>query len=225
MDIVTRSKSLMLSVGAAPVMYLMIGLSAASLAVVIERAWTYRATSDDLEALARDLDRLLKENDLEGAKQRMQKSNAVEAKIVLAGLEQADRGAEAASQAMIGATALQRNRLETRLAFLGTLGNNAPFIGLLGTVIGIVQAFDKLGAVGATSAGTEVMGSIAEALVATAIGLLVAIPAVAAFNWFQRRIKSIVARTEALTRILLAHLEGRPRIVPRSRPSFSNLAA
>ena len=115
---------------------------------------------------------------------------------------------------MGGALALQRLRLERGLAYLGTLGNNAPFIGLFGTVIGIILAFEKLGQAGAMagaasgSAPGEVMASIAEALVATAIGLAVAIPAVAAYNYFQRRIKSILAATEALSKLLLSFLEG-----------------
>jgi biopolymer transport protein ExbB len=76
-------------------------------------------------------------------------------------------------------------------------------------VIGIVQAFDKLQSVGANGASTDVMGAIAEALVATAIGLAVAIPAVAAFNYFNRRIKSILGNTEALRHIVLAYLKTR----------------
>jgi biopolymer transport protein ExbB/TolQ len=128
---------------------------------------------------------------------------------------------------MIGAAALQRMKLEKRLAYLGTLGNNAPFIGLFGTVIGVVQAFDELGkaaknggpataAAAANLAPQAVMSSIAEALVATAIGLGVAIPAVAAYNAFQRVIKSKLANTEALTHVLLAHLNavGEPEAKP-----------
>ena len=113
---------------------------------------------------------------------------------------------------MAGASALQRLKLEKRLTFLGTLGNNAPFIGLLGTVIGIVGAFDELGKnrgmAGAAQVAPEaVMTNIAEALVATAVGLLVAIPAVAAFNWFQRVVKTTLANTDALSHVLLAHLK------------------
>ena len=116
---------------------------------------------------------------------------------------------------MQGATALQRTRLERRLAFLGTLGNNAPIIGLFGTVIGVVKAFDELGKQNAVQAATEaasglapaaVMSSIAEALVATAIGIGVAIPAVASYNYFQRYTKGVLANTDALSRVLLAHL-------------------
>lgn len=209
MDIVTRTKTLMLSVGASPVMYTMIGLSVVSVAVMIERGWFFRRAQGDLDVLARGLDAKLEAGDLDGARRQMREAGTVEAQVALAGLDRAAGGARAAEEAMIGATALQRMRLERRLAFLGTLGNNAPFIGLLGTVVGIIQAFEQLGKPGAQvgTASNAVMGSIAEALVATAIGLLVAIPAVAAYNWFQRRIKSIVASTEALTRILLSHLE------------------
>jgi biopolymer transport protein ExbB len=109
-------------------------------------------------------------------------------------------------------------KLERRLAFLGTLGNNAPFIGLFGTVIGVVQAFEELGKQGmntAQAAGVAapqaVMASIAEALVATAVGLAVAIPAVAAFNFYQRHTRSVLGNTDALSNVLLAHLSGEPR--------------
>ena len=129
--------------------------------------------------------------------------------IVSAGLTHGDRGADAASEAMASATALGRLRLERRLAFLGTLGNNAPFVGLLGTVIGIVQAFHQLERAGlGGSASTDIMGAISEALVATAIGLAVAIPAVAAFNYFQRRIRTTLGNAEALEHIVLSHLKG-----------------
>jgi biopolymer transport protein ExbB len=140
----------------------------------------------------------------------VQASRSAEAAVVAAGLRSLARGPEAAEEAMASATALQRMRLERRLAFLGTLGNNAPFVGLLGTVIGIVQAFDSLQSSGASgSANTAVMGAIAEALVATAIGLAVAIPAVAAFNYFNRRIKSTLGNAEALRHIVLSYLKTR----------------
>jgi biopolymer transport protein ExbB len=116
---------------------------------------------------------------------------------------------------MEGAKALQRMKLERRLAYLATLGNNAPFIGLFGTVIGVVMAFDALGqqkleAGSAQLAPQAVMSSIGEALVATAVGIGVAIPAVAANNVFQRITKATLANTEALSRVLLSHLKGSP---------------
>ena len=96
--------------------------------------------------------------------------------------------------------------MERNLAFLGTMGNNAPFVGLLGTVIGIIRAFHELNAsTGRVSEG--LMSEIGEALVATAIGLLVALPAVAAFNFFQRLIKTRATQADALGKEVLAFLE------------------
>ncbi|MGZ3451836.1 MAG: MotA/TolQ/ExbB proton channel family protein [Polyangiales bacterium] len=217
MKIVEKSKAVMLAMGAAPVMWLMIALSILSLAIILERGYFFYSIRDDLEALARELQNALNRGNIDEAKRRMEASPSAEAAVVVAGLVASDRGAAAAEEAMAGATALQRMKLERRLAYLGTLGNNAPFIGLFGTVVGIIQAFEKLGEAGkataqasSVAAPAEVMASIAEALVATAIGLAVAIPAVAAYNYFQRLIKSTVMNTDALSRVLLAFLKSEP---------------
>jgi biopolymer transport protein ExbB len=211
MNIVNQCKTLMLDLGAAPILYLMLGLSVISVAIILERAIFFRSLKDDVEALARELSKILRMGALDEARARIQRSKSSEAVVLRAGLDEAERGAEAAAEAMTGAAAAERMRLDRRLAYLGTLGNNAPFVGLLGTVIGIIHAFDRMGDAGPTGAGaapTEVMGAIAEALVTTAIGLAVAIPAVAAFNYFQRRIKTTTTNTESLSRVLLAHLKG-----------------
>jgi biopolymer transport protein ExbB len=84
------------------------------------------------------------------------------------------------------------------------LGNNAPFIGLFGTVIGIIQAFHNLAA-NPAGGPAVVMAGISEALVATAVGLVVAIPAVVAYNGFLRVVKRRVANAEAVKRIILTH--------------------
>lgn len=218
MNLVEWLQRLMTNFGAGWVMWLLVGLSVLSVAIMLERGWFYWSLRDDLAKLAADLRERLRKNDLEGARKRMEKSPSAEAAVVSAGLLEADRGAKAAEEAMQGAAALQRMKLERRLAFLGTLGNNAPFIGLFGTVIGVVQAFEALGKQSTTTAAAaasqmapqEVMSAIAEALVATAVGLAVAIPAVAMYNFFMRQSKSILANTEALTRVLLAHLVAVP---------------
>jgi biopolymer transport protein ExbB len=222
---IERVKSAMVGAGAGWVLWLMLVLSVISLAIMLERAWMFWSLRDDVEGLMRELGRLLRAGDMEGARRRLEASPSAEAAVVVAGIVEADLGHAAAEEAMAGASALQRLKLEKRLAYLGTLGNNAPFIGLLGTVIGIVGAFEELGkanaplAPGAGAAGAAasaaasqlapqaVMSNIAEALVATAVGLLVAIPAVAAFNWFQRLVKTTLANTDALSHVLLAHLK------------------
>lgn len=218
MDIVALLQRLMTQFGAGWVMWLLIALSVISVAVMLERAWFYFTLRDDLPKLAADFRGFLRKGDLEGARKRLNASPSAEAAVVMAGLDEADRGAKSADEAMAGALALQRMKLERRLAYLGTLGNNAPFIGLFGTVIGVVEAFEGLAQQDAASAQSQsaamapqqVMGAIAEALVATAIGLVVAIPAVVMFNFFMRHSKAILANTEALTRVLLAHLSAEP---------------
>ncbi|MEZ4302172.1 MAG: MotA/TolQ/ExbB proton channel family protein [Polyangiaceae bacterium] len=223
MNLVEWLQRIMVGFGAAWVMWLMLGLSVLSVAIILERGWFFWSLRDDLVVLQRDLRNALRES-IDAARKRMEASPSAEAAVVLAGLAEAQNGPQAAEEAMGGAAALQRMKLERRLAYLGTLGNNAPFIGLFGTVIGVVQAFDALGqaakapVAGAASqmAPQAVMSSIAEALVATAVGLMVAIPAVAANNFFQRMIKSTLANTEALTRILMGHLKATP--MPVSGP-------
>jgi biopolymer transport protein ExbB len=215
MDLVGWLQRLMTNFGAAWVMWLLIGLSVVSVAIMLERAWFYHSLKDDIEKLASELRGRLRKSDLKGARRLLEASPSAEAAVVMAGLMEADRGAKSAEEAMFGARALQRVKLERRLAYLGTLGNNAPFIGLFGTVIGVVQAFEVLGRQDATAAAAEaakgmapqeVMVAIAEALVATAVGLVVAIPAVAMYNVYQRRLKGILANTDALGSVLLAHL-------------------
>jgi len=212
MNLVEWLQRLMTNFGAEWVMWMLIGLSVISVAIMLERAWFYLSLREDLPELASRLRDTLRKGDLEQAQKNLEASPSAEAAVVVAGLLEADRGAQAAEEAMQGAKALQKIRLERRLAYLGTLGNNAPFIGLFGTVVGVVKAFEGLAketssqAQGSTAAPQEVMAAIAEALVATAVGLAVAIPAVVAFNVFSRHSKAILANTEALSRVLMAHL-------------------
>jgi biopolymer transport protein ExbB/TolQ len=111
-----------------------------------------------------------------------------------------------------------RKDLERGMNFLGTLGNNAPFIGLFGTVIGVIAAFHALGSAAARAGAMgEVMAGIAEALVATAVGLFVALPAVAAYNYFQRQIAALCAGTDVLSSLLLAYLVSGPGHAPEGR--------
>lgn len=192
--------------GASWVMWLLIGLSIIGLAILLERLWTFARSRDDLALLRDDVMRRLRTDDVAGARDRLALSPSYEARIAAAGLEAAEAGPAAAEERMQGATQLARLLMEKRLAFLGTIGANAPFVGLLGTVIGIIRAFNELDASGGkVSAG--LMTEVGEALVATAIGILVALPAVAAFNWLQRVIKARIARGDALGREVLAHLK------------------
>jgi biopolymer transport protein ExbB len=191
--------------GATWVMWLLIGLSVISVGIILERVYFYLASGDDFRRLREDILPLLKKGDLGAVGQRLEKSRSFEARVLAAGLGWADRGAEAAAEGMVSETQLAKLNMERNLAFLGTVGNNAPFVGLLGTVIGIIRSFHALNQSQGKISET-LMADVGEALVATAIGILVAIPAVAFFNYFQRIIKARLGQAETLSHELLAHL-------------------
>jgi biopolymer transport protein ExbB/TolQ len=207
-------KDVLLASGAGWILWLLGALSAASLVLAAER-WLYlRRRGGNLEALARDLDAQLRAGDIPRARRQLEASPAVAARVADAGLRLADRGVGAAEKAMQSAAALERSRLERGLAFLATVGNNAPFVGLFGTVVGVIHAFEELGHAapghGATAAGQvasqAVMAGIAEALVATAVGIAVALPAVATYNFLQRRVTSMLSGTDVLSNLVLAYI-------------------
>jgi biopolymer transport protein ExbB len=200
MDIIERLLAIS-QYGSRWVLWLLIALSIAACAVVIERAVLFWSSRDDTSRLRLELRRLLRDNDLELARRRLQESPSFEARVAVAGLDA--EGVASAEERMQGESELCKLSMEKNLALLGTLGNNAPFIGLLGTVIGIVRSFRELqSSSGQISAG--LMSEIGEALVSTAIGLLVALPAVAAFNLFQRVIRARMGRANVLAHEILA---------------------
>lgn len=202
MDIVERLTALA-SAGATWVMWLLVALSVLGLAIVVERAVVFALSRDDVTRLSDELSGALARGDLAGAERRLQESPCYEARIAGAGLAAKDPGA--AEKRVSGASTLARLDMEKNLAFLGTLGNNAPFVGLLGTVIGVIRAFHALGVSGG-KVSADLMREIGEALVATAVGLLVALPAVVFFNLFQRFIRARLSRGEALGNEIVAHL-------------------
>jgi biopolymer transport protein ExbB len=210
MNLVEVLKQFFLGSGAAWVLWFLLALAFVSVAIAVERALFFRGRAGDLAALGQALEERLRSGDIEAARKLLTGTRAVAASVADAGLLVADLGPAASEKAMQGACAVERERLEARLAFLGTLGNNAPFIGLFGTVIGVIQAFEQLGTGTQAGAGQAVsqavMAGIAEALIATAIGIGVALPAVAMYNYFQRRIARLLSGTEALTSIVLAYL-------------------
>ena len=191
--------------GATWVMWLLVALSVLSIAIMLERAYFFFGTSDDIDALRRELVDLLRKGDWPGARKRLVASRSLEASVALAGLDSAADGAASATERIHGEEKIARLVMERNLVFLGTVGNNAPFVGLLGTVIGIIRSFHSLDqSQGKVTAG--LMADVGEALVATAIGILVALPAVAAFNYFQRVIRARLSRGSALGSDVVSHL-------------------
>lgn len=189
--------------GATWVMWLLVGLSIIGLAIVFDRVYYFFSTRDDLPKLRKAFQERYAENDLEGAKKLAEASNAESAKIVGEMIDVFEMGSDSLEERLEGETSVTKGLMERNLAFLGTVGNNAPFVGLLGTVIGIIRSFHELD----QSQGevtSSLMAEIGEALVVTAIGLLVAIPAVAMYNYFGRVVRYRLSFTNAMASDLLA---------------------
>jgi biopolymer transport protein ExbB len=193
-------------VGSEWVLWLLLIVNFISVATIVERILYFRSTKVDGRSLAAQIDQFLRANDLRGAWNLVSESDAIECIVVASGLAALARGAQACGEAMLSAKARMRPLLESRLNILATIGSNAPYVGLLGTVLGIIKAAHDL-TVGGTSADPNaVMAGVFEALIATAFGLFVAIPAVITFNIFQRRVRQVLAQTDALAHQVLASI-------------------
>lgn len=191
--------------GAEWVMWLMLILGFFVLVFAFERLWLYLGTRVNAPTLASKLLEMLNAGKVEEARSLVSRGKAMEERVLADALESYDKGPAVVEEVVMGAVAREKQRYDRFLSYMGTVGSNTPFIGLFGTVIGIILAFEELGR--NPKGGLEVVGpAIAEALVATAVGLLVAIPAVAFYNTFKKAQQSRVSNTDFLARILLAHL-------------------
>ena len=141
-----------------------------------------------------------------GVHRALTASTTVEAAVLREALAFRDGGPGAFLDAVESALAAERPGLDRGTVLLGTIGNNAPFVGLFGTVLGIIEAFSYLGT-GDQSAMGNVMGGISEALVATAVGIFVAIPAVIGFNVAQKRAGELENSVMSQARLLSAWIQ------------------
>jgi biopolymer transport protein ExbB len=193
-------------IGSEWVLYILLLLSVISLFVMIERFRSLSKENDDLGLLTKKIREVARQKEATASKD-LSGFTGMAGRVAQEGLAEKDRGAGAVDEAMSAAITRERLKLEKNIAFLGTLGNNAPFIGLFGTVLGIMKAFQDLAQEGSSASTTTVMGGISEALVATAVGLLVALPAVMVFNLLQRRIKTIATGAQAISHVILSEVK------------------
>ena len=187
-------------VGAEWVLWLLIILSIISVAIMIERIFFYRAIQVDFLSFNIQLKKYLSAKEYSKAVTLCKEGRSLEENVALVGIEQIQQHKKNIEGVMENYILSQKQKLEKGLVVLGTLGNNAPFIGLFGTVIGIIKSFNDL-ALNPEGGPSVVMAGISEALVATAVGLLVAIPAVIAFNAFSKVVKKHIVNATALVKI------------------------
>ncbi len=203
MDIVQAFLDMAL-LGSAWVLWLLVVLSILSVAIIIERWRFFSSMKIDFAAFHDKIINLLSDDKVSELEELCRDDISPEAQVITRGLAQKKNGTRAMEESMSGFLVVEKQHLDRGLVILGTLGNNAPFIGLFGTVIGVIEAFNALGN-NAAAGSAAVMSGISEALVATAVGLLVAIPAVIAFNAYNRLVKRRLANAESLKKVLVAH--------------------
>jgi biopolymer transport protein ExbB/TolQ len=207
--------------GSSWVMYLLLLLSVGSIATMIERWVYFRRRGDDIDELGERLISLLERRDVSGASALLKKSRSVEAAALLPAMRYVDASPDALEDAVQSQLLRERRDLERGMTYLGTLGNNAPFVGLFGTVIGVIIAFQKLGQTQASASMGAVMGGIAEALIATGVGLFVALPAVVAYNIVQKAIADIEDNVTSILKDITALLKSGRGFEPRARESLA----
>jgi biopolymer transport protein ExbB len=188
------------------VLWFLFALSIISLGIILERAFFFVRRSVDVDAIRARLQESFANGAFTETTRFLKAHDSLEANVLLGGLSAAEDGPDAVEELTRAAMSRERQRYERALTVLAVVGSNAPFVGLFGTVLGIIHAFASLSNAKA-GASQAVMSGVSEALVATAVGLLVAIPAVSAFNFFKARIRSRTETADQLVRALLARLK------------------
>ena len=215
--------------GATWVLYVLVALSMFSIGIMFERWIYFRSnSSSDVNLLADKLLELLKVGDKRGAETLLKNDKSLEAAVVLPVLAWLDGGPDSVSEALDASLMRKRPELERGLTWLGTLGNNAPFLGLFGTVIGVIQAFHMLGSSGAggnQAAMGNVIVAISEALIATGVGLVVALPAVVGYNLTQKKVSTIENNIALIGKNLLALLKADAKLISEFRALAEELPA
>ncbi len=199
--------------GADWVLWLLVGLSVFSVGIMVDRFLWFRRRDTDTDKFVREMRGAYQRDELDQLAKKYEHDPAIPIQVALRGLEDRTHGAAAVAESMHGERARWRRAADRNLIVLGTLGNNVPFVGLFGTVLGIIRAFHDLA--GSSIQNTQaVMTGIAEALVATGVGLLVALPAVAMYNACMRHTETAAASADAYAHEILAHLRAEPTTEP-----------
>ncbi|NUN04438.1 MAG: MotA/TolQ/ExbB proton channel family protein [Bdellovibrio sp.] len=187
------------------VLWILLILSVMSIGMILERFFALKKVAAESQRVRARIKMALQSNSLEDVEDLAKDPNSLEGRAAGYALKHMrDSGGRGLEQVFNTFALTERPELEKFLGFLATVGSNAPYIGLFGTVLGIMKAFNDLATT--PEAGQQtVMAGISMALVATAAGLFVAIPAVAAYNYYSKQVKSIFQSLESVKELCLAY--------------------
>ncbi len=191
------------------ILYIMALMSVVSVAIMIERYFALKKIGRLSRQVATDFKSVIAAQNLDELEKFSEDSRSLEGRALSYGLKFVKKnGASGLDELFNSFKTTERPGLEKNLNLLGTIASNAPYVGLLGTVMGIMKAFNDL-AVAPGQGNEVVMAGIAHALVSTAIGLAVAIPAVMAFNFFQKKVGLVLDNIDAARDLCLAYTKSR----------------
>lgn len=187
------------------VLFVLVMMSVVSVGMIFERYISLKKISENSMAVRLKIKSILRDNNLAGFEELAKDTNTLEGRAASQALRHLKESGLAGSEEMFNTFMLnEKPELEKYLPVLATVASNAPFIGLLGTVLGIMKAFNDLAQ--ASDAGQQtVMAGISVALIATAAGLFVAIPAGIFYNYYNRKVKSIFTSLESVKELALAY--------------------
>jgi biopolymer transport protein ExbB len=191
------------------VLYILILLSVLSIGMILERFFALRRVASESRNMRSRVRMALQTHSLEDVESLAKNPDALEGRALTMGLRYIkDHGTQGLEEVFNSFALNERPELERYLNFLATIGSNAPYVGLLGTVLGIMKAFHDL-ATAAEAGQQTVMAGISSALVATATGLFVAIPAVIFYNYFQRQVRGILQNLDSVKELCLAYAKSK----------------
>ncbi len=209
-------------------MIVLILMSIIAVAIVIERLYFFANEAGDTKALLRSLGQRIAVDDIPGAIKLCEQSKGMLPRILAFGLQRGTKNRADITDALSIALMENLNLLERNLGVIGTIAVIAPFVGLLGTVLGIIRAFQDI-AIKGNSTPAVVAAGVGEALVTTAAGLFVAVISVVFFNYFKTRIKSfnqdMIVAANQLAEMLHFHNVGEPIPTELYQPVGSRPAA
>ncbi len=196
-------------VSAYGILYFMGFLSIASVAIMIERFFALKKISASSNGMANGFKAVIANQDIKQIEQLSENTTSLEGRALGYGMNYVKSyGPNGLDELFNSFKTTEKPELEKNLNILGTIASNAPYIGLLGTVMGIMKAFNDMA--GATGQSNDVvMAGIAHALVSTAVGLAVAIPAVVAFNFFQKQVGAVLNNIDAARDLCLVYTKSR----------------
>jgi biopolymer transport protein ExbB len=189
-----------------PVMIFIALCSVGSLAIILEKVFLLRATKARMDAFRDQIQGVLKYGHLDEVETRARNQPNPLARIFLAGLSKLGSGEQRIREAIQYAGEKEARRLEQHVAGLATIVAGAPLLGFLGTVLGMIQAFQQIETLGGNVNAAVLAGGIWQAMLTTAAGLTVAVPTLFAHNWIAGRIHTLVAELEEASQTLIDSL-------------------